>query len=190
VASIVDRVDGGSMNWHVRGPLSARLTVVAMLVTAASAPGVARTSGAERLDGGLVASSASGKRTVAGSVIAMSGVFTGIGRIVERPNRPGDSAKLSRDDLVFAAGTLHIVNVNRGRPSLAVNRRTCTATFKVQKTTTIDGGTGRFADATGTFVGGVSGSGVARRKADGSCDQQHDPVVEIDTVTGTGTLTF
>src|SRR5436190_24060547 len=127
------------MKRHMRGTLGALLAVVAMLVTAASAPGAA---GSERFDGGLVASNASGKRTVAGSVIAMSGVFTGVGRIVERPNRPGDSAKVSRDDLVFATGTLHILNVDRGHPSLAVNRRTCTATFKVPKTATVDGGTG------------------------------------------------
>ena len=178
------------MGRSARGTLGALLALGVMLITAASAPGVARTSGSERFDGGLVASNASGKRTVAGSVIAMSGVFTDVGRIVERPNRPGDSGKVSRDDLVFATGTLHIVNVDRGHMSLAVNRRTCTATFKVPKTTTIDGGTGRFAGATGTFVGAVSGSAVARRKADGSCDQQHAALVEIDTVTGTGRLTF
>ena len=178
------------MEWDLKGTLGALLAVVATLVTAAAAQGAAGTSGSERFDGGLVASNASGKRTVAGSVIAMSGVFTGVGRIVERPNRPGDSAKVSRDDLVFAGGTLHIVNEDRGRPSLAVDRRTCTATFKVPKTTTIDGGTERFAGATGTFVGAVSGSAVARRKADGSCDQQRAALIEIDTVTGTGTLTF
>src|SRR5437764_6623243 len=130
------------MKWHMRGTLGALLAVVAMLVTAASAPGAARTSGSERFDGGLVASNASGKRTVVGSVIAMSGVFTGVGRIVERANRPGDSDKVSRDDLVFAAGTLHIVNLDWGKMSLAINRRTCTATFKAGKTTTVAGGTG------------------------------------------------
>ena len=36
----------------------------------------------------------------------------------------------------------------------------------------------------------TSGSGVARRKADGSCDQQHLPLIEIATVTGAGTLRF
>ena len=161
-----------------------------MLVAAASAAAVVRTSGSERFDGGLVVSNPSGKRTVAGSAIAMSGVFSGVGRIVERPNRPGDSAKVSRDDLVFAAGTLHIVNTDRGQMKLALNPRTCTATFKVPKTTKVDGGTRRFAGATGTFLGAVSGTGVARRKADGSCDQQHPPLIEIDQVTGTGTLTF
>ena len=57
------------------------------------------------------------------------------------------------------------------------------------KKTRVDGGTGRFAGATGTFVGAFSGTGVAARKANGSCDQQH-PLIEIDQVTGTGTLTF
>ena len=173
----------------LRAPLAALPVVGCMLVAVASAPGLASTSGSERFDGGLVVSGASGKRTVVGSVIAMSGVFTGVGRIVERPNKPGDSDKVDRDDLVFAAGTLHIKNTN-GRASVAVNRRTCTVTFKVQKTTTVEGGTGRFAGATGRFAGAVSGSAVARHNTNGSCDQQHAALVEIDTVTGSGTLTF
>jgi len=178
------------MGRRARVSLSVLVAVGFVLIAAASSAGVAQTSGSERFDGGLMVSNASGKRVVVGSVVAMSGVFSGVGRIVERPNRPGDSAKVSRDDLVFAVGTLHIVNVDRGHAALAVNRRTCTATFKVPKTTTVDGGTGRFAGATGTFVGKVSGSGVARRKTDGSCDQQHPPLIEIDMVTGAGTLTF
>jgi hypothetical protein len=157
------------MGRRARVSLSVLLAVGVVLIAAAASAGVARWSGGERFDRGLVVSNASGKRVAVGSVVAMSGVFNGVGRIVERPNRPGDSGKDSRDDLVFAAGTLHIVNVDRGPGALAVNRRTCTGTFKVPKTTTVDGGTGRFAGATGTFV---SGSAVARRKADGSCDQQ------------------
>jgi hypothetical protein len=181
------------MNEHTRhrsATFGVLLAVVFTAGAAVSAAGAAESTGSERFDGGLIASNASGGRTVAGSAIAMSGVFDGIGRIVERPNRSGDSAKVSRDDLVFAAGTLHIVNTDSGPPSLAVNRKTCTATFKVPKTTRIAGGTGRFAGATGTFVGSVSGSGVARRNADGSCDQQHAALIEIDTVTATGTMTF
>jgi hypothetical protein len=90
---------------------------------------------------------------------------------------------------VFAAGTLHIVNLN-GHASFAVDRKTCAAKFKVPQTITIDGGTGRFAGATGSFAGSVSGSGIASRKTDGSCDQERPPIVEIDTITGTGKLTF
>src|SRR5437867_5393794 len=177
------------MGRQARGTPSALLGVGVMLITAASAPAVARTSGSEQFHGGLLVSGAPGKRTVVGSVIAMSGVFTGVGRIVERPNKPGDSDKVDRDDLVFAAGMLHIKNTN-GRASVAVNRHTCTVTFKVQKTTTVEGGTGRFAGATGRFAGAVSGSAVARRNTNGSCDQQHSALVEIDTVKGSGTLTF
>src|SRR6187399_1092000 len=98
------------MGRRASASLSVLLAVGVVLITAASSAGVARTSGSERFDGGLVASNASGKRVVVGSVVATSGVFSGVGRIVERPNRPGDSGKVSRDDLVFAAGTLHIVN--------------------------------------------------------------------------------
>ena len=116
-------------------------------------------------------------------------MFNGVGRIVERPNLPGDSASVSRDDLVFAEGRIHIANLS-GHTSFSVNRSTCTARFKVQQKTTVDGGTGRFAGAPGTFAGLVSGSGVARRKADGSCDQQHPPLIEIDAVSGTGTLSY
>ena len=91
---------------------------------------------------------------------------------------------------MFAAGTLHFVNTDRGPMKLALNPRTCTATFKVPKSTRVDGGTGQFAGATGAFLGAVSGTGVARRKADGSCDEQQSPLIEIDQVSGTGTLTF
>jgi hypothetical protein len=164
------------------------VAVSVVLVTVASAQGTAWTTGSERFDGGLVVTGASGARKVAGSVIAMSGVFNGVGRIVERPNRPGDSGNVDRDDLVFAAGTLHVKSAN-GHMSVAVNRRTCKATFKIQKTTTVEGGTRRFATATGTFAGAVTGWAVAGRQPDGSCDQRHPALVEVDTVTATGTLT-
>jgi hypothetical protein len=177
------------MGRPARGTLGALLALALILATAASAPGADRTRGSERFDGALVVSGASGKRTVVGSVVAMSGVFKGVGRIVERANRPGDSDKVSRDDLVFAAGTLHIVNV-MGRASFAANPQTCTVRIKAQQRTTIAGGSGRFAAATGTFSGTVTGFGVARRKADGSCDLKNAGLGELDTVTGTGTLMF
>ena len=102
---------------------------------------------------------------------------------------PATPAKVSRDDLAFAEGVLHIVNLNR-HATLAVNRRSCTVSFKAQQTTMVEGGTGRFAGATGRFSGTVTGTGVARRKPDGSCDQQRAPRVELDTVAATGKLTF
>jgi hypothetical protein len=175
---------------HATRACGAVVTVVVMLVTlSSSASAVTRASGPETFNGGLVASSTAGKRKVIGSAIAASGVFTGVGRIVERPNHPGEGDNISRDDLVFPAGTIHIVNRTR-RMSLALNRRTCTAKFKAQQTTTVDGGTGKFAGATGTFDGTVNGSGTLRRKPDGRCDLQHGPAAEIDVVAAKGTLTF
>jgi hypothetical protein len=169
------------------------ITLVALmagLTTAASALGVGSTSGSERFDGGLVVSNPTGgHRRVAGSVVAMSGVFTGLGRIVERPNRAGDAANVNRDDLVFSTGTIHLVN-EVGPTAFAVNPRTCTATFTAQGTSRVDGGSGRFAGATGTFTTSLHGSGATRRNTDGSCDRQHPPLVEVDSLSGTGTLTF
>jgi hypothetical protein len=71
-----------------------------------------------------------------------------------------------------------------------VNRKTCVITFKVKQTGIIDGGTRRFASASGRFVGSVTGSGTGHRKPDGSCDQQRAPIDEIDIVSGTGTLAY
>lgn len=169
--------------------LGALLAVAAMLVTCAAAPGAARTSGPEQFDGGLIVSGASGTRKVVGSVVAARGVFNGVGRVVERPNRPGESDQISRDDLVFLAGTIHIVNLNR-HVSLSINRRTCKATFKAVQRTTVEGGTGRFTNATGTFAGTVTASAVTRRKSDGSCDQVHPTLAEVDSFSASGTLTF
>ncbi len=166
------------------------LLVVGAVVGSVSVTSAAtRTTGPLTFDGGLVVSGASGERRVVGSVVAARGVYTGVGRIVERPNRPADSDRISRDDLVFADGTLHILNTNRG-VSVRPNRRTCTVSLRVRQTTTVDGGTGRFEGASGRFRGIVTGFAVARRKADGSCDQQSVPLVEVDTVTATGTVTF
>jgi hypothetical protein len=137
------------------------------------------------MDGGLVRA----QDRVVGTAIAARGVFNGVGRIVERPNRPGDSDKVSRDDLVFAEGAFHIVNENR-HVSVKVNPRTCSLSYKAQQTNTIDGGTGRFAHASGHFTATVTASAVARRKADGSCDVRHPPLAEVDTISGTGKLTF
>jgi hypothetical protein len=165
------------------------VAAVTVLVVSSAAAAAGETSGPQRFDGGLVVSTTGGKRKVLGSVIAGSGVFNGVGRIVERPNRPGEGNNISRDDLVFADATLHIVSRTR-RMSFALNRRTCTAKFKAQQTTTVDGGTGKFAGATGTFAATVTGSGTAHRKRDGSCDVRQGPLAEIDVVAATGTLTF
>jgi hypothetical protein len=137
------------------------------------------------MDGGLVKA----RDRVVGTVIAARGAFNGVGRVVERPNRPGDSDKVTRDDLVFPEGVLHIVNLNR-HVSMTMHRHTCRLSYKAQQTNTVEGGTGRFAHAAGRFAGTVTASAVARRKPDGSCDLRHAPIAEIDIFAATGTLTF
>src|SRR5262245_45570207 len=160
-------------------------SAVGVIVVTPSAAGTAARSGSEQIDGGLVRS----RDRVVGTAIAARGVFNGVGRIVERPNRPGDSDKVSRDDLVFADGAFHIVNVNR-HVSVKVNRHTCLLSYEAQQTNTTEAGTGRFAHASGRFTATVTASAVARRKADGSCDLRHPPLTEVDTISGTGKLLF
>ena len=92
------------MGRSTRRTLLALLAVGGTLVAVTSASGLASTTGSERSTA-VVVSGASGKHTVVGRVIALSGVFSGVGRIVERPNKPGDSNKVDRDDVMFAAGS-------------------------------------------------------------------------------------
>jgi hypothetical protein len=182
-------MEGMTMRRLGRGTLGALLGVGLMLAALSSASAAVEKSGPEAFHGGLVISGATGGRKVVGSVIAASGVYNGVGRIVERPNRAGDSDNQSRDDLVFAQGSFHLLTTNH-RFSVKVNRKTCVITFNVRQTATIDGGTRRFAGATGSFVGSTTGSGTARRKPNGSCDQQRGPIDELDIVSGTGMLTY
>src|SRR5262249_61852788 len=84
---------------------------IALAISAATAlPAGAATSGSETFQGTIVASGVSGTRAVITSVIIAKGGFSGVGRIVEVDNQPGDPDNVNRDDLVFATGSMHIVN--------------------------------------------------------------------------------
>jgi hypothetical protein len=85
----------------------------------------------------------------------------GHGRIVEPASRPGDPDNGLRDDLVFAAGTMHLVSTN------------------------VDG-----TQATGTLTGSVDGTSLFTRQADHSCELSRPPVMERDDVAASGTLEF
>jgi hypothetical protein len=137
----------------------------------------------------LVVSGASGTREVLASVIRASGVFNGVGRIVEIQNLPGDPDTVSRDDLVFPAGILHLVNVTLDF-SLIPKSQSCTASFRAQQTNTFDGGTGLFTGATGSGMGTIAGQGRAGRNPDGSCAFDQPPLFEVDTVSGSGSLSL
>jgi hypothetical protein len=167
--------------------LAGGIALAASAVTAA--PAAAATSGSETFKGTIVTSGVSGTRTVITSVIIAKGAFNGVGRIVEVESKPGDPPNSSRDDLVFASGTMHLVSTNLD-VSVSVNPRSCVATATIQQTGKIDGGTGQFADATGSGTGTVTGPAVLARNPDGSCNFEHVPLHEVDMFTSTGTLSF
>src|SRR5437588_163085 len=66
-----------------------------------------RPRAASRWPVSLVASGAGGIRKPILSTIVAEVVFTGVGKVVERDDLPGDPDEVSRDDLVFAEGSLH-----------------------------------------------------------------------------------
>ena len=174
------------MKGHVRGALGAVLAIGIALVV--SAPAAAQTTGNETLSGTIVARYVSGSRIVLGTVVMAKGAFNGVGRVVEIENLPGDPDNVS-DDLVFAAGSMHLVTVTVGQ-SFSVDPRSCIVTVSLQQTQTIVGGTGRFTAAAGSFAGTLTGRDIARRNPDGSCSLEQPPRIELATFTISGSLSF
>jgi hypothetical protein len=156
---------------------------------AVAAPAAAQTSGAERFTGAIVASDTSGERQVVTSVVVAKGVFNGVGRIVEVPNLPGDPDNVSRDDLVFAGGSLHLVSTTLDF-SFSLDPRSCAITARLQQTGEIVGGTGRFAGASGSSTATVTGRGITARNPDGSCSLEQPTLFEVDAIASQGTLSF
>jgi hypothetical protein len=175
------------MKGHVRGALGAVLAIGITLVV--SAPATAQTTGNETLSGTIVARYVSGSRIVLGTVVMARGAFSGVGRVVEIENRPTDPDNISRDDLVFADGSMHLVTTTLGG-SFSLDPRNCILSVTLQQTQTIDGGTGRFVTATGSFAGTLTGRGLARRNTDGSCSEEQAPVFELAAFTLSGSLSF
>ena len=174
------------MRWPMRGALGVLLAVGMAL--AVSAPAAA-TTGTETFKGVIVTSGVSGERVVVSSVVVAKGVFSGVGRVVEIENLPGDPDNVSRDDLVFAEGSMHLVSTTLDF-SFSVNPRSCIVTATLQHTSTVEGGTGLFADATGSFTGTVTGRGRAARNPDGSCSLEQAALHEVDRFAASGTLSF
>jgi hypothetical protein len=158
---------------------------IALATSAATAlPAAAATSGSETFTGTIVTSGVSGTRTVITSVLIAKGVFSGVGRIVEIPGQG------NQDDLVFRVGTMRLVTTSMDVGSFSLNPVSCVATVTVTSTSQITGGTGQFADATGSFTGTDTGRGVAARNPDGSCSITQAPLHEVEMLTSTGTLSF
>ena len=168
-----------------RQVLLAALVVLAGVFASSAGAG----SGAQTFKVLLVVSGASGGRDVVAAPVFARGAFTGVGRLVEVPNQPGDPDDVARDDLVFAGGTMHLVSVTNDF-SGSLDPRTCIFTTTIEQTTTVVGGTGRFGEATGTFAAHLNGHVLAARNADGTCSQDRAPLAEIDVLALTGTLSF
>ena len=122
-------------------------------------------------------------------MIVGRGVVRGVGRIIEIDSLPTDPENVNRDDLVFPDGTLHITVVNNDF-DFSLDPRTCVFTVSIQQTGAVEGGTGRYAAATGSFTGSVNARGAGPRSSDGTCSQDEEPVIEVDTVTADGTLSL
>jgi hypothetical protein len=176
------------MKRQVTGALLAAVSALA-ISAAAALPAAAATSGSETLSGTLVASGVSGTRTVLSSVVVATGVFTGVGRIVEVPSLPTDPANSSRDDLVFPEGAIHLLSITVGA-SFTVNPRSCLFRLTLQQTGEITGGTGQFAAATGSSTSTVSAHGLLPRNPDRSCSTTQTPLHEVDMIASSGTLSF
>jgi hypothetical protein len=171
------------------GPLVRGLMLVAAAL-AVGAPAAGAAQGQQSFRGMIGTTSISGGRHVVASVVVAKGVYSGVGKLVEVPNRPGDSDKVSRDNLVFPEGTLHLKSVTT-KASIVPDSKACTITFRVQQIGTIEGGTGRFVNATGSSrTGLVTGQGIGARKPDGSCNMNGALQVEIDTFSSSGTLSY
>jgi hypothetical protein len=162
---------------------------VAALFALSASPAAARTTGKESFRGQIIAPAESGTRHVVSSIIAAQGVFVGVGRIVEVDSKPADPSNVTRDDLVFPVGTMHIRSTSRA-PRMSVDQQTCEVTASIEQTTKVLGGTGKFRHAAGTFTGSVRGWGVAARNADGTCNLQADLLLDADAVSARGTLSF
>jgi hypothetical protein len=176
------------MSRIVRAALVTSLAI-GMLLAAAGVTTATRTTGKASFRGQIIAPAQSGSRTVVSSMIAVKGVFNGVGRIVEVPNRRGDADNVSRDDLVFRGGSMHLVSVTND-VSFSTNPRTCLFKVTLQQTGSIAGGTGRFANASGSSTATVVARGLLPRTADRTCSEEQVPLSEVDTIASTGTLSF
>jgi hypothetical protein len=164
---------------------------IALAISAAPAmPAAAAASGTETLSGTIVFAAVPGtnSRTVISSVVLASGVFRGVGRVVELV--PPDPAGVSRDDLVFRSGTMHVVSTPGTLLSSSINPHSCLFTGTQQFSWDVTGGTGQFADATGSFTGTVGAVALLARNPDSRCSFTQFPRHEVDKFAESGMLSF
>jgi hypothetical protein len=160
------------------------------LVSTAAAPATAQTiTGQQAFHGFLLVDGTHGTRDVVKSPIVAKGIFDGVGRIVEVANRPGDPNNVTRDNLVFRVGTMHIVNKNL-KTTFSLDPKTCKVQAHIDQRGRVTGGTRAFRDAFGSFRGTVDATARLARKANGACNTHAAPLREKDVVSAKGFLTY
>jgi hypothetical protein len=175
------------MGRPMRGAVAMLLAAVAGCTL--SAPATAKRSGTQTFKGVIVTSGASGARKVVRSAVLGRGALRGVGHVVEVANLPGDPGNVSRDDLVFAAGTIHLRSVTTDS-SRSLNSKTCVYSVRLKQTGTVVGGTKLLAAASGSYTATVTGWGLARRAADGTCTTDQAPRYEVGTFVTSGSLSL
>ena len=178
------------MGRHLRAALAVLLAVAGLVAGGPTSAASAQTSGPESSTGFLVVTGVSGERVELASNIRARGVFDGAGKIVELAPQPGDPENMDRDDLVFRQGTLHLFSFRQDFQIVSFDPNSCRLAVAITQMTQFGGGTGIFAEASGTGTGQVDGTGMAQRNPDGSCNLDLPPKHERDAVSGSGTLTF
>src|SRR5207247_10961977 len=98
-----------------------------------------------------------------------------------------DPDEVSRDDLVFAGGTMHLLSTLVDF-SASVNPHSCRFTATILQTTEVVGGTGQFAGTSGTFDSTLRGKGALPHNSDGSCAFDQSSLHEEDKIELVGTL--
>jgi hypothetical protein len=166
----------------------ASVLAMTFAVSAAAAPASAQTTGPEALTTVVVATGALGERQVASSTVIAQGVFNGVGRVAEQENS-GDPPSASREAFVFPAGALYLHSITENS-SFSVFSLTCVFTAVTVRRGTFDGGTGQFAQSSGTYVETVRDWGTLSRDLDGSCSRDRPPLHDVLTTRVTGTLSY
>jgi hypothetical protein len=174
---------------HNRTAVLGMVLSVGLALAIPVAPAGARTTGKESFRGQIIAPALRGTRHVVSTIIVTKGAFAGVGKIVEIAKRPGDPGNVSRDNLVFPGGTMHIRSTSQA-PQFSINQQTCAIKATIRQKTKVQGGTGMFRHASGTFAGTVRAWGVAARTRNGSCNMHADLLLDADVVSGRGTLSF
>jgi hypothetical protein len=170
-----------------RALLAAGITLAIGVATAL--PAAAATSGSESVKGVIVASGVSGPARPSAAWRSPRGVFKGVGEIVAVPRLPTDPPNVRRVDLVYPVGTMHLVSTSVP-VSFTVDPHSCRFRAMTQESAHIEGGTGLFANAAGSFTGSVSAKGLLPRNPDGSCAVGRPALHEVDMVVFSGTLSL